>query len=208
MGHGGADDVGDDRGIILRALGWLFARAADESAKYHIAFKISYVEIYLEEMKDLLSVGGQSAPQIREDRDGNTVLVGVEEREVGSLAEAVDCLVLGSHARQVAGTLMNERSSRSHTIFTVVVERTAVGDSGAAATSGCHEDGRLGGTTQGGLDLTATAATPPPPAFDGDGNEGGIGTTNRFTSSRCHFVDLAGSERAKTTGNSGVRLKE
>ena len=34
------------------------------------------------------------------------------------------CLEAGSRARQVASTLMNHRSSRSHTIFTVVIERT------------------------------------------------------------------------------------
>jgi hypothetical protein len=52
-------------------------------------FKISYVEIYLEELNDLLSLGGQAVPQLREDKDGNTVLSGVEEREVATFEDAV-----------------------------------------------------------------------------------------------------------------------
>lgn len=74
---------------------------------HKIVFKVSYVEIYLEEMNDLLSLGGQASPQLREDKDGNTVLSGVEEREVATLDDAVQCLIAGSHSRKVSSSWSN-----------------------------------------------------------------------------------------------------
>ena len=182
MGSGGVDDAGHNRGIILRALEDLFDTAASRSDKYKFVFKVSYLEIYLEEMGDLLALRGhpteapEASPQLREDGAGNTVLTGVEEREVSSFEEAVKLFTSGGHSRQVASTLMNDRSSRSHTIFTMVVEKMELANQSESAQ-----------------------------ASDGDGDGDGAPA---FTSSRFHFVDLAGSERAKATGNIGVRFKE
>ena len=61
--------------------------------------------------------------QIREDTKGEIKVVGIEEVEVKTTAEALACLDRGSWARTTASTRMNSTSSRSHAIFSVFLER-------------------------------------------------------------------------------------
>ncbi|CAH3031197.1 unnamed protein product [Pocillopora meandrina] len=122
---GGTDSAGlleEQYGIILRAVKQLFQIMEENKHKTEFVVTVSYVEIYMEELRDLLDMDTSSKDiHVREDEKGNTVIVGATEQPVNTADEVMSCLDSGSAGRQVGTTNMNERSSRSHTIFTLYV---------------------------------------------------------------------------------------
>eukprot|EP00061_Rhincodon_typus_P016452 g44679.t1 len=113
----------DDEGIIPRALAEIF-KLIDENDAVDHTIKVSYLEVYKEEFRDLLEVETASKDiRIREDDKGNTVLCGVKECEVEGLDEALSLLEIGNTAKHTGTTEVNMHSSRSHTIFTVTMEQ-------------------------------------------------------------------------------------
>ena len=94
-------------GLIPRCMGALFERIS--------SCRVSYVEIHNERVADLLS--DRTSLDIRDDCG----VVGAEVVDVCSLDEVLDVLRLGAERRAIASTDLNERSSRSHTIFSVEV---------------------------------------------------------------------------------------
>lgn len=99
----------------------------DASREYSLS--CSYVEIYNEDVRDLLE---KSTPKLklREDRVKGVFL---ECRDViiSEPEEMMELLRLGEQHRIVGETDMNKRSSRSHTIFTIHVKSTVVDDDGS-----------------------------------------------------------------------------
>lgn len=78
-----------------------------------------YLEIYNEEVKDLLHPRTPSKSiSIREDSTGGIFVLGVQERQVASREELFAALAAGSSWRATGSTLMNAASSRSHSLFT------------------------------------------------------------------------------------------
>ncbi|XP_062922116.1 kinesin-like protein kif7 isoform X1 [Mobula hypostoma] len=113
----------DDQGIIPRALAEIF-KLIDENDAVDHTVKVSYLEVYKEEFKDLLEVETASKDiRTREDDKGNTVLCGVKECEVEGLDEALSLLEIGNTTKHTSATQINTRSSRSHTIFTITMEQ-------------------------------------------------------------------------------------
>ncbi|GMK55648.1 hypothetical protein CspeluHIS016_0207040 [Cutaneotrichosporon spelunceum] len=115
-----------EAGIIPRVLHRLFALLeAQENSEY--AVKCSYLEIYNEELRDLLSYdygkhGAGSNIKIFDDTSKKGVNIqGVEEAGVRDLNDGLAILRKGSQRRQVAETKLNTESSRSHSIFTLTV---------------------------------------------------------------------------------------
>jgi hypothetical protein len=89
--------------------------------------KVSCLEIYNENVFDLLSKEGiQTAKNIviRENEAGDTVTTGLTELSVSSADETAAALIRGLSSRQTASTSMNARSSRSHAIFSIIIEQT------------------------------------------------------------------------------------
>ncbi|XP_069767984.1 kinesin-like protein kif7 isoform X2 [Narcine bancroftii] len=118
-----ASVIEEDQGIIPRALAEIF-KMIDENDLMDHTVKVSYLEVYKEEFKDLLEVGTASKDiRTREDDKGNTVLCGVKECEVEGLDEALSLLEFGNTAKHTGATQINTHSSRSHTIFTVTMEQ-------------------------------------------------------------------------------------
>lgn len=120
--------IGDDKdpGVARRAIDAVFsstAAAGPEPARaFHFAVK--YVEIYQERIRDLLAVGpGADNLCIRDARGLRSGGVGafVDSREVrvSSAAEAMAVIAQGEAVRAIGATAVNERSSRSHAIFTL-----------------------------------------------------------------------------------------
>ncbi|BEI84899.1 hypothetical protein CcaverHIS002_0503000 [Cutaneotrichosporon cavernicola] len=115
-----------EAGIIPRVLHRLFALLeVQEDSEY--AVKCSYLEIYNEELRDLLSYdygkqGTSSNIKIFDDTSKKGVNIqGVEEAGVRDLNDGLAILRKGSQRRQVAETKLNTESSRSHSIFTLTV---------------------------------------------------------------------------------------
>ncbi|KAM7014681.1 kinesin-like protein kif7 [Tautogolabrus adspersus] len=112
----------EEHGIIPRAVADIF-RLLDENDLTDFSVRVSYLEVYKEEFKDLLEVETASKDiHIREDK-GNIVLFGVKECEVEGLDEVLSLLESGNTARHTGATQMNPNSSRSHTIFTVYMDQ-------------------------------------------------------------------------------------
>ncbi|KAM6058375.1 kinesin-like protein KIF7 isoform 2-T2 [Chlamydotis macqueenii] len=113
----------DEQGIIPRAMAETFT-LIDENDLIDYTVRVSYLEVYKEEFRDLLQVDTASKDiQIREDDKGNIVLCGVKESEVEGLDEVLSLLEMGNTAKHTGATHVNRQSSRSHTIFTVTMEQ-------------------------------------------------------------------------------------
>ncbi|XP_037114750.1 kinesin-like protein KIF27 [Syngnathus acus] len=85
-----------------------------------VTVRVSYLELYKEELRDLLELDTSHKDlQIRDDFKGNTVVVGAKEVVVSSSEELLNVLELGNALRQTGTTRMNEHSSRSHTVLTL-----------------------------------------------------------------------------------------
>jgi len=114
----------DEPGIIPLAVDHLFY-AIDESPDREFLMQVSYLEIYNETILDLLcepSKRKQSNLRIRENETGNVFVEGLEEAVVSSPEEVINLMRRGEKNRHYGETNMNARSSRSHTIFRIIVE--------------------------------------------------------------------------------------
>ncbi|KAM0898611.1 hypothetical protein ACQ4PT_021784 [Festuca glaucescens] len=165
-------------GIIPQVMETIFKKAEAMKGDTEFLIRVSFIEIFKEEVFDLLddpgSVTKAAAParvpiQIRETANGSITLAGVTEPEVKSKEEMALHLARGSLSRATGSTNMNSQSSRSHAIFTISIEQKRMSSS--------------------------TSEKPTNSDYD-------------ILSSKFHLVDLAGSERAKRTGADGLRLKE
>ncbi|XP_065150292.1 kinesin-like protein kif7 [Paramisgurnus dabryanus] len=121
----------DEQGIIPRSVAEIF-KLLDENDLVDFSVRVSYIEVYKEVFRDLLEVETASKDiNIREDEKGNVVLCGVKECEVEGLDEVLSLLESGMTARHTGATQMNPHSSRSHTIFTVLMDQRRGSSRGA-----------------------------------------------------------------------------
>ena len=102
------------------------------------SLKASFLEVYGEDVHDLLDANRESLP-LREDSKGGIVVTGLKTRSISNTAEALQVLHEGTMNRTTAATLMNHTSSRSHAIFTIhlsqVTRRNASDSSDVTTTS-------------------------------------------------------------------------
>ncbi|KAI9682000.1 MAG: kinesin motor protein cin8 [Caeruleum heppii] len=124
--------VSDAAGIIPRVLHSLFKKLEGEETESSV--KCSFIELYNEELRDLLSADDSTKLKIYEETSkkghGATLVQGMEESHISSATDGVKLLGLGSHKRQVAATKCNDLSSRSHTVFTITAYIKRAGDNG------------------------------------------------------------------------------
>ncbi|KAG1654864.1 Chromosome-associated kinesin KIF4A [Nymphon striatum] len=118
-----------EMGVIPRAMQDLFKGIREREDKYAFIIKASFLEIYKEELHDLLRSTverNKDAVAIRENFNGN--LKGLIEEVVSSPDDVLAILCKGSLARSTGSTAMNSQSSRSHAIFTINIEQTEKSD--------------------------------------------------------------------------------
>lgn len=127
-------------GMIPRVLFRLFHYL--ETSKTDYSVKISFIELYNEELRDLLAnefsaPNGSTQPmgmaskdsknadnglKIFDDASKRGVMIqGLEEVAVKDSQDALALLTKGSHRRQIAATKFNDHSSRSHSVFSITV---------------------------------------------------------------------------------------
>jgi kinesin family protein C2/C3 len=116
-----------DRGVNYRTLENLFRIIKAREHRYNYEISVSVLEVYNEQIRDLLVPASQSASapkrfEIRQLSEGNHHVPGLVEAPVKSIEEVWDVLKTGSNARAVGKTTANEHSSRSHCIHCVMVK--------------------------------------------------------------------------------------
>ncbi|GMN35769.1 hypothetical protein TIFTF001_042281 [Ficus carica] len=132
-------DLSAEAGVIPRAVRQIFDTLEAQSADY--SMKVTFLELYNEEITDLLAPDDNSRSaavedkqkkpiSLMEDGKGCVVLRGLEEEAVYSVNEIYTLLERGAAKRRTADTLLNKRSSRSHSVFSITlhIKEAAVGD--------------------------------------------------------------------------------
>ncbi|XP_055741784.1 kinesin-like protein KIF3C isoform X2 [Salvelinus fontinalis] len=172
----------EKRGVIPNAFDHVFTQISRSAADRQYLVRASYLEIYREEIRDLLdpnvhaphvpNVHSPHVPnvyththrtlELRESPESGVYVRDLTSCVCKSVKEIQELMNVGNQVRSVGATDMNEHSSRSHTLFLITVECSLPGPDG-------RQHIRVG---------------------------------------RLNLVDLAGSERQAKTGVHGERLKE
>jgi len=126
----GYSDPPELKGIIPNSFAHIFdaIKSAAEGTRYLV--RASFLEIYNEEIRDLLSTEYKKKLEIRENVNSGVYVDGLTMRVVKSVAQIDEVQKDGKKNRSTGATAMNQTSSRSHSIFTIVVESSDTGPDG------------------------------------------------------------------------------
>ncbi|XP_020205961.1 kinesin-like protein KIN-5C [Cajanus cajan] len=118
-----------EAGVIPRAVKQIFDTLESQNAEYSV--KVTFLELYNEEITDLLAPEELSKVSLEEkqkkqlplmeDGKGGVLVRGLEEEIVTSASEIFTLLERGSSKRRTAETLLNKQSSRSHSLFSITI---------------------------------------------------------------------------------------
>lgn len=116
--------IGDEsfEGIIPRIVNDIFQYifTMEEKVEFHI--KVSYFEIYMDKIKDLLDISKDNLT-VHEDKNRVPFVKGASERFVCNPEEVMGLIEEGKQNRHISVTNMNEHSSRSHSVFLINVKQ-------------------------------------------------------------------------------------
>ncbi|KAJ7929078.1 kinesin-like protein [Mycena leptocephala] len=115
---------GPDKGIIPLTCSELFVRVEDKKAadsNLNFTVEVSYIEIYNEKVRDLLNPKNTGNLRVREHPSLGPYVEDLSKLVVNSYDEMMTLMDEGNKARTVAATNMNETSSRSHAVFTLLL---------------------------------------------------------------------------------------
>ncbi|XP_054465218.1 kinesin-like protein KIF1B isoform X1 [Anoplopoma fimbria] len=109
-------------GIIPMLCEDLFEKINDVGNKEELSYsvEVSYMEIYCERVRDLLNPKNKGNLRVREHPLLGPYVEDLSKLAVTSYTDIADLMDAGNKARTVAATNMNETSSRSHAVFTIV----------------------------------------------------------------------------------------
>ncbi|XP_042515640.1 kinesin-like protein KIN-7O isoform X2 [Macadamia integrifolia] len=120
-------------GVIPLAVHDLF-QIIEEDVDREFLLRMSYMEIYNEEINDLLAPEHRKL-QIHESIERGIFVAGLREEIVASPEQVLDFMEFGESHRHIGETNMNVYSSRSHTIFRMIIESKEKSDDGDIGTS-------------------------------------------------------------------------
>ncbi|OQS04510.1 kinesin, partial [Thraustotheca clavata] len=115
-------------GVIPRTVCHVFRCMQQKKHVTEFLLRVEYLEIYNEELRDLLHPETPSKQlSIREDANGNILVSGAQSRAVQTPDDVMRLLSMGTAARVTGSTNMNEQSSRSHAIFSLMLQQRDLG---------------------------------------------------------------------------------
>jgi len=125
----GKDEPENERGLIPNTFETVFGDIdALEAANKNFLVRASFLEIYNENVRDLLGKDQSRTCDLKEDPDKGVYVKDLTTFVVKSVAEIRKLHEVGKKNRSVGATLMNADSSRSHSIFTVTIETSEVNE--------------------------------------------------------------------------------
>ncbi|KAI4504428.1 hypothetical protein M0802_000899 [Mischocyttarus mexicanus] len=118
------------RGVIPNTFAHIFGHIAkaDENKKFLV--RATYLEIYNEEVRDLLGKDQTTRLEVKERPDIGVFVKDLSGYVVNNADDLDRIMSLGNKNRVVGATAMNVSSSRSHAIFTITVESSQLGEDG------------------------------------------------------------------------------
>ncbi|XP_037606470.1 kinesin-like protein KIF3C isoform X2 [Sebastes umbrosus] len=122
----------EKRGVIPNAFDHIFTHISRSQSDRQYLVRASYLEIYLEEVRDLLDPnhGNARALELRESPESGVYVRDLTSCVCKSIKEIEEVMNVGNQARAVGATDMNEHSSRSHALFLITVECSQPGPDG------------------------------------------------------------------------------
>lgn len=119
----GADIDNDElKGIIPRITEQIFQSIVESDSHLEYLVKVSYMEIYLERIRDLLAPQNDNL-QVHEEKSKGVYVKNLSDYYVSSAQEVYEIMRTGGAARVVTATNMNAESSRSHSIFLISIQQ-------------------------------------------------------------------------------------
>ncbi|CAB4314351.1 unnamed protein product [Prunus armeniaca] len=111
-----------NRGVNYRTLEQLFEIAKERSETFSYGISVSVLEVYNEQIRDLLATSPSSKRlEIKQASEGCHHVPGIVEAKVENIKEVWSVLQAGSNARAIGSNNVNEHSSRSHCLLSIMV---------------------------------------------------------------------------------------
>lgn len=110
-------------GIIPHAIKETFNLLEEDKTVLKYTLKVSYLELYNEAVNDLLNANNKNL-EIRESAQRGVFVNNLTEIQISNVEKAMHLLKQGDSVRVIAETKLNEKSSRSHSIFRLSLEVT------------------------------------------------------------------------------------
>lgn len=126
---GNSYEDSDARGLIPRAMERIFEeiqRVSSSDSQADLKLTASFIEVYQENLRDLLLPYNSSNLKIREDKEHGVYVESASEILISSVASGMTVLARGNVQKSTGATLMNADSSRSHCVFTLTLTRKNV----------------------------------------------------------------------------------
>lgn len=117
------------RGVIPNSFEHIFSHIARSHNQQYLV-RASYLEIYQEEIRDLISKDQSKRLELKERPDTGIYVKDLSSFVCKSIKEIEHVMTVGNQNRSVGATNMNVHSSRSHAIFIVTVEHSDLGPDG------------------------------------------------------------------------------
>ena len=118
----GLRDCPEKKGVIPRTFDQIFGTIEGTGGQKDYLVSISMLELYNEDIYDLLAPGPKSKLSLREHPGRGFFVKDLGTRDIKSAKECMAVLTAGSSNRTKGSTNMNKDSSRSHSIFSITIE--------------------------------------------------------------------------------------
>ncbi|KAI8824221.1 P-loop containing nucleoside triphosphate hydrolase protein [Fimicolochytrium jonesii] len=115
------------KGLTPRIVENIFSTIFSSPPHLEFTVRVSYMEIYMEKIRDLLNPANDNLP-IHEEKSRGVYVKGLLEVFVGSIEEVYEAMRRGQSSRMTAQTNMNAESSRSHSIFVLTISQKNLQD--------------------------------------------------------------------------------
>ena len=126
----GDRSVPELKGIIPNSFAHIFGHIAKADDHLKFLFKVSYLEIYNEEVRDLLGKDQSVRLEVKEHPGKGVYVKDLSVYTVNNADDMDKLMNKGNSNRSIGATNMNAHSSRSHAIFTITVECSEKGPDG------------------------------------------------------------------------------